>query len=124
MTTYSSANHRDPTLYCQYFGGPQDGFKTGDLPAFLSGEKLTGMVAKTPLWQPHETADFAVYVCTSETQIDGFWRFDYVGIEGPGGGARAVESGHDCADPLTQLRDIARSISDSPSARIEEGHAS
>ena len=85
MTTYESADNQDPTLYCAYFGGPRDGLKTGDLPAFLSGQNLTGMVSKTPLSQPHQYSLYAVYVCTSQAQIDGFWRFDYQGMEGPNG---------------------------------------
>jgi len=85
MTTSPSANHRDPSLYCAYFGGPRDGFKTGDLPVAISGKKLTGMVSKIPLSQPAQYSLFAVYVCTSETQVDGFWVFEYRGIEGPNG---------------------------------------
>lgn len=85
MTTSPSANHQDPSLYCAYFGGPRDGFKTGDMPVALSGKKLTGMVSKIPLSQPAQYSLFAVYVCTSETQIDGFWVFEYRGMEGPNG---------------------------------------
>lgn len=85
MTTHASANNEDPTLYCAYFGGPRDGLKTGDLPAVLSGTKLTGMVSKTPLSEPHQFSLYAVYVCTSETQVNGFWEFHYRGMEGPNG---------------------------------------
>jgi hypothetical protein len=85
MTNCESANNHDPSLYCAYFGGPRDGLKTGDLPAVLSGEKLTGMVSKMPLSQPHQFSLFAVYVCTSETQVNGFWEFRYTGMEGPNG---------------------------------------
>lgn len=85
MATYESAKHQDPSLYCAYVGGPRDGFKTGDLPSVLSGKKLTGMVSKVPLSQPHQFSLFAVYVCTSETQVDGFWIFEYRGMEGPNG---------------------------------------
>ena len=80
-----SAKNQDPTLYCAYFGGPRDGFKTGDLPVTLSGEKLTGMVSAIPLSQPHQYSLFAVYECTSETQVNGFWIFEYRGMEGPNG---------------------------------------
>lgn len=85
MSGIASAEHKDPSLYCAYFGGPMDGFKTGDLPVTLSGQKLTGMVVKTPLSQPAHFSLFAVYRCTSETQIDGFWQFEYQGMEGPNG---------------------------------------
>lgn len=85
MTTHPSAKNEDPTLHCAYFGGPRDGFKTGDLPAPMSGQKLTGMVVKTPLSEPNELSLYAVYECTSETQVDGFWRFEYRGMEGPNG---------------------------------------
>ncbi|MBO0981973.1 hypothetical protein [Microbacterium sp. SD291] len=85
MTTHESAKNLDPSLYCAYFGGPRDGLKTGDLPAPLSGKKLTGMTSKMPLSQPHQYSLYAVYVCTSETQVDGFWVFEYQGMEGPNG---------------------------------------
>ena len=85
MTTEPSAKNLVPTLYCAYFGGPRDGLKTGDMPASLSGHKLTGMISKTPLSQPHQFSLFAVYECTSETQIDWFWQFHFVGMEGPNG---------------------------------------
>ena len=49
MTTHESAKNQDPSLYCAYFGGPRDGLETGDLPAVMSGKKLTGAVSKTPL---------------------------------------------------------------------------
>ncbi len=85
MTTYESAANQDPSLYCEYFGGPKDGFKSGDLPAFLSGKKLTGMTSKSPLSQPHQFSLFAVYICTSETQVNGFWVFEFQRLEGPNG---------------------------------------
>jgi hypothetical protein len=81
----SSAKNSDMTLYCAYFGGPRDGFRTGDLPVTLSGRRLTGLVSKLPLSQPAEFSLFAVYECTSQTQIDGFWQFHYQGLEGPAG---------------------------------------
>jgi len=49
MSTVESAKNQDPSLYCAFFGGPRDGLKTGDMPATLSGEKLTGMVFKSPM---------------------------------------------------------------------------
>ena len=82
---HESADHSDPSLYCAYFGGPRDGFKTGDLPAEMSGQKLTGTVSHIPLSQSHEFSLFAVYKCTSETQVDGFWEFHFQGLEGPQG---------------------------------------
>lgn len=85
MTTHESANNQDPSLFCAYFGGPRDGLKSGDLPAVFSGKSLTGMVSRTPLTQPHQFSLYAVYVCTSETQVNGFWRFEFVGFEGPNG---------------------------------------
>jgi hypothetical protein len=85
MSTVESAKNQDPSLYCAFFGGPRDGLKTGDMPATLSGEKLTGMVFKTPMSEPHIYSLYAVYVCTSETQIDGFWQFEFQGFEGPNG---------------------------------------
>ncbi|MFL0411123.1 hypothetical protein ACH0AH_08100 [Microbacterium paludicola] len=85
MPTIKSANNQDPSLYCAYFGGPRDGFKTGALPITFSGKKLTGMMSKMPLSQPHQYSLYAVYACTSETQINGFWRFEYQGFEGPNG---------------------------------------
>lgn len=47
--------------------------------------KLTGMEIRIPLSEPHQFSLYAVYVCTSETQIDGFWQFHYRGMEGPNG---------------------------------------
>lgn len=85
MSKTASAAHGDPSLYCAFFGGPRDGLKSGDLPATLSGAKLTGMVMRMPLSQPHQFSLHAVYECTSETQIDGFWRFEFRGLEGPNG---------------------------------------
>lgn len=82
---HESADHSDPSLYCAHFGGPRDGFKTDDLPAELSGMKLTGTVSRIPLSQPHEFSLYAVYKCTSETQVDGFWEFHFQGLEGPQG---------------------------------------
>jgi|GEM_PF-3586631 len=83
--TEPSANNQDPTLYCAYFGGPRDGLKTGDLPSSMSGQKLTGAVSRIPLSQPHEFSLYAVYECTSEAQVDGFWQFHFLGLEGPNG---------------------------------------
>ncbi|WP_298863527.1 hypothetical protein [uncultured Microbacterium sp.] len=85
MSTVESAKNQDPTLYCAYFGGPRDGFKTGDLPAPMSGKNLTGMISKLPLSEPYFYSLYAVYKCTSETQIDGFWEFHFIGMEGPEG---------------------------------------
>lgn len=85
MTTSESAMNQDPSLFCAYFGGPRDGLKTGDLPAALSGRPLTGVVSKLPLGQPSEFSLFAVYLCTSETQVDGFWVFEFQRLEGPNG---------------------------------------
>lgn len=85
MATVESAKHNDPSLYCVYLGGPLDGLKTGDLPAPLSGTKLTGMVSRTPLAEPAHFSVYAVYECTSETQIDGFWTLEFRGMEGPNG---------------------------------------
>jgi hypothetical protein len=42
-------------------------------------------VSKLPLSQPHQYSLYAVYVCTSETQVNGFWIFEYRGMEGPNG---------------------------------------
>lgn len=123
MATVPSAKNQDPTLYCQYFGGPQDGRKTGDLPVLLSGEKLTGMEVKTPLWQPHETASFAVYVCTSETQINGFWRFDYVGTEGPDGATLVAEPELERTDPIAQFAAVVQAVNDAGSARVNKKHS-
>lgn len=75
----------DPTLFCAYVGGPRDGLKTADLPPAFSGRPLTGIVSKLPLSQPHQYSLYAVYVCTSETQVNGFWIFEYRGMEGPNG---------------------------------------
>lgn len=85
MTTVPSAKNQDPTLYCAYFGGPRDGMKSGDLPAVLSGKKLTGSKMALPLSKPAHYSLYAAYVCTSETQINGFWEFHYVGMQGPNG---------------------------------------
>lgn len=85
MATIPSAKNTDPTLYCRYLGGPRDGLKSGDLPVTLSGQKLTGLVSKLPLAEPHWHSVYAVYLCTSETQIDGFWLLEFEGLEGPNG---------------------------------------
>lgn len=85
MATVPSASNQDPTLYCAYFGGPRDGLKTGDLPAELSGQALTGCVVKTPLSEPHFYSLFAVYECVGEAQVNGFWEFYFRGLEGPNG---------------------------------------
>lgn len=77
----------DATLCCEYFGGPRDGLRSADLPANLSDEKLTGMTVKLPLSQPSHFSIFAVYVCRSESQIDGFWELYFAGLEGPNGEA-------------------------------------
>jgi hypothetical protein len=81
----NSADNFDKSLYCAYFGGPRDGFRTGDLPATFSGQRLTGFVSRVPMSQPAEFSLFAVYECTSQTQIGGFWQFHYQGLEGPAG---------------------------------------
>lgn len=85
MASEPSASSQDPTLFCAYFGGPRDGLKSGDLPVVLSGKKLTGMVARLPLSQPHEFSLYAAYECVSEGQVDGFWQFQFRGLEGPNG---------------------------------------
>lgn len=85
MTHHDSAKNQDPTLYCVYVGGPRDGLKTGDLPALMSGKKLTGAVSRVPLSQPAQFSLYAVYVCTGDAQVNGFWEFGYVGLEGPNG---------------------------------------
>lgn len=85
MTTHPSTSSQDPTLLCAYFGGPRDGLRTADLPSVMSGEKLTGLVSKVPLSQPHEFSLYAVYECTSDRQVEGFWHFLYRGLEGPNG---------------------------------------
>jgi hypothetical protein len=103
MSTVPSANNQDPTLYCAYFGGPRDGFKTGDLPAELSGQPLTGMISKTPLSQPHQFSLFAVYECEGDAQINGFWQFFHRGMEGPNGerlvAAADSAAPHELANP-------------------------
>ena len=40
---------------------------------------------KAPLSQPHRFSLYAVYECTSETQGDGFWVFEFQRMEGPNG---------------------------------------
>jgi len=85
MSTYESAKNQDPSLYLACFGGPRDGFRTGDLPAALSGQKLTGMSLSLRLGEPIHFSLTALYLCTSETQIEGFWRFDFVEMLGPDG---------------------------------------
>ena len=124
MATVPSAKNQDPTLYCQYFGGPEDGRKTGDLPVIFSGQKLTGMEFRPPLWQPHQTANYAVYVCTSETQVNGFWRFEYVGTEGPDGGALVATPALETADPVTQLTSIMQAMTDAEADRAKKERAS
>lgn len=84
MTTVPSAQN-DPTLLSSFVGGPRDGLKTGDFPVTMSGHKLTGLVMKFPLSQPAQFSLYAVYECTSPTQIAGFWIFEYRGMEGPNG---------------------------------------
>jgi hypothetical protein len=85
MANQKSAKNFDSSLHCAYFGGPRDGFRSGDLPASLTGQKLTGSTMRVPLSQPSTFSLFAVYVCTSDTQVDGFWEFHFVGMEGPNG---------------------------------------
>ena len=85
MTYLPSARHNDPLLFCGFFGGPRDGLKSGDLPASLSGTSLTGMEMSFPLGEPVEYSLYAHYVCTSTTQVDGFWRFEFVDLRGPNG---------------------------------------
>ncbi|MBS1906952.1 MAG: hypothetical protein JST33_10390 [Actinobacteria bacterium] len=113
MTSSASA-HNDPSLYCAYFGGPRDGFKTGDLPEVFSGKKLTGMTSRLPLAEPHQFSLYAVYVCTSETQVDGFWRFEYRGMTGPNGEQLVpadVPEGHPASAPARYERaDEAASV--------------
>ena len=113
MSTHESAANQDPTLFCAYFGGPRDGFMTGDLPVALSGNKLTGSVARIPMSQPSAFSLHAVYVCTSETQIDGFWEFRYIGMEGPNGEKLITEEGeqrndmHDPRSPSAHPRAVS-----------------
>jgi hypothetical protein len=85
MTTVPSANNQDPTLWCAYFGGPKDGFKTGDLPAELSGLSMEGTEIRSPMSVPHEFSLYAVYRCDGTAQVDGFWPFHFQGMEGPNG---------------------------------------
>ena len=66
----------------------------------LSGKKLTGAVVRLPLSQPAQFSLLAVYVCSSEAQVDGFWRFEFVGMEGPNGEQLVA------AEPVTELRPI------------------
>lgn len=75
----------DPSLISEFFGGPLDGLRTADWPPPLSGQSLHGMVSKTPLSQPATGSIFAVYRCTSTTQVAGYWRFEFVRLEGPNG---------------------------------------
>ena len=105
MTTVPSANNQDPTLFCEYFGGPKDGFRTGDLPEELSGTSLQGTVMRSPLSEPHLFSLFAVYECTSETQVNGFWPFTFVRMEGPNGETlvAAVEEPADVSDDPADL---------------------
>lgn len=75
----------DPSLLCQFFGGPIDGRKSADLPAQFSGQPLTGCVMRIPLSAPHYFSLFAVYVCKGEEPVDGFWQFFYKQMERPNG---------------------------------------
>lgn len=75
----------DLTLISEFIGGPLDGRRTADWPPQLSGRSLHGMVSKTPLSQPASGSIFAVYRCTRETQVGGYWRFEFVRLEGPNG---------------------------------------
>ncbi|TFD05851.1 MULTISPECIES: hypothetical protein [unclassified Cryobacterium] len=119
MTTYPSAKNQDPTLYCSYFGGPRDGLKSGDLPTILSGKKLTGMVSKTPLSQPHQFSLYAVYVCTIEAQINGFWEFHYRGMEGPDGEKLIAAT----PDPVTTQVDSATGLGERGRSGLVKLHA-
>jgi hypothetical protein len=94
MSSHRSAGNLDSSLQCAYFGGPRDGFRTGDLPVSLSGQKLTGSTMRLPLSQSSTFSLFAVYVCTSDTQIDGFWEFHFAGMEGPNG-EKLIAAGDD-----------------------------
>lgn len=85
MTTTSSANNSDPSLFLLCIGGPRDGLRTGDLPSSLSGTSLAGMTLRLPLAQPAHVSLFAVYECVGDEQVDGFWQFHYVTTEGPDG---------------------------------------
>ena len=42
MENIESADGNDSTLHCTCFGGPRDGFKTGDLPAMMTGANARG----------------------------------------------------------------------------------
>lgn len=75
----------DQTLISEFIGGPLDGRRTADWPPQLSCKSLHGMVSKTPLSQPARGSIFAVYRCTSEAQVGGYWRFEFVRLEGPNG---------------------------------------
>ena len=59
----------DPSLRRSYVGGPRDGLLTAELPAALSGQKLTGVVSSIPLSHPAEFSLHAVYECVSDSQI-------------------------------------------------------
>lgn len=74
----------DPTLLCAFFGGPKDGVRSADLPRELSGIPLTGHVMRCPLEDPRQSRAHAVYECVGDRQVDGFWRFEFRGIEPPG----------------------------------------
>ena len=87
MSSSETSAQIDATLCCEYFGGPRDGLRSADLPSSLSGEKLTGMTVKLPMGHPSHFSIFAVYVCRSESQIDGFWELYFAGLEGPNGEA-------------------------------------
>lgn len=108
MTSLPSAQHNDPLLFCAFFGGPRDGLKSGDLPASLSGTSLTGIEMSLPLGEPAEYSLYAHYVCTSATQVSGFWRFEFLDLRGPNGeqlvsapadGAKSVQTESPPAEP-------------------------
>lgn len=77
MARVGSENTQGPSLCCAFFGGPRDGLRTGDLPADLSREKLTGAAMQIPLAEPAHFGLFALYRCTSEKQVDGFCRWSH-----------------------------------------------
>ncbi len=105
MTTIPSAKNQDPTLFHVFIGGPIDGRKSGDMPVNLSGEKLTGAIMKLPLSVPAHYSLYSVYECQSETQVNGFWEFYFIRMEGPNG--EILLAGEDM-DELREELGIAR----------------
>jgi hypothetical protein len=85
MMTHEPANSKDPSLLCEFIDGPRDGLKSGDLPAGLSGQRLTGMTLRLPMTQPAAFSLHAVYECQGESQRRGFWQFFFIRLEGPNG---------------------------------------